>query len=82
MAALSHLAAPGTIVTLRVIPNARSTGVDWRCDVIHIRVSVVPEKGKANAAVPAALSRALGVSTSRLSLLSGSAGRTRRVRID
>lgn len=82
MANLSHLAAPGTILTLRVTPNARVSVLEVRDDVIHIRVTVVPEKGRANAAVMAALSKALGVPKSRLTLLAGSTGRDKRVRID
>lgn len=81
MADLSHLATPGAILTLRVTPNARSTDLALRDGVIHIRVTVVPEKGKANAAVLAALSKALGLPKSRLTLLTGSTGRNKRVQI-
>ncbi len=82
MAELYHLAQSGAILCLRVTPNARSAGVEFREGIIHIRVTVVPENGKANAAVLKALAAILGVAKTRLTLLTGSTGRNKRVRVD
>jgi uncharacterized protein YggU (UPF0235/DUF167 family) len=43
--------------------------------VLRVRVSAVPDKGKANAAVAALLARALDVSKSSVSVVSGERGR-------
>ena len=79
---LSHLVRPGAILTLRVTPDARQPALTVADDVIHIRVTVVPEKGKANAVVLKMLAKALGVPKSRLTMVSGDTGRNKRVRIE
>ena len=81
MTDLSHLAKAGTTLSLRVTPNARTAAIRVEGDTIHIRVTVPPEKGKANAAVLKAMSKALGVPKSRLDIASGATGRNKTVRI-
>lgn len=81
LAPLSHLARHGAILILRVTPNARQAALTVDGDVIHVRVTVVPEKGKANAVVLKMLAKALGVPKSRLTIVSGATGRDKRVRI-
>lgn len=82
MTDLSHLARPDSTLNLRVTPNARAAAVRVEGDTIHIRVTVPPEKGKANAAVLKALSKALGVPKSRLQIVAGATGRNKSLRID
>lgn len=66
---------------LRVTPNAGRDaidGVEQRDDgtsVLRIRVSAVPDRGRANAAVIALLAKALGVPKSSLSVVSGDTSR-------
>lgn len=70
---------------LRVTPNAGRDcldGVETRDDnstVLRMRVSAVPDKGKANAAVLALLAKSLGVPKSSLSLVSGETARVKTV---
>lgn len=81
MTDLSHLARPGATLRLRVTPNARTADIRAEGDTIHIRLTVPPEKGKANAAVLKALSKALDVPKSRLEIASGATGRNKTLRI-
>lgn len=75
------------MLTLRVTPNAgidRIEGVELRADgnaVLRLRVKAVPDKGKANAAVVALLSKALGVPKSAIRLVSGETARLKTVAI-
>lgn len=68
-------------------PNAGRDGVDGvelRDDgtaVLRIRVSAVPDKGKANAAVIALLAKLLGLPKSALSLSSGETSRFKTIAI-
>jgi uncharacterized protein YggU (UPF0235/DUF167 family) len=70
---------------LRVTPNAGRDaidGVETRDDtstVLRIRVSAVPDKGKANAAVCILLAKALGVPKSSISVVSGETARMKTV---
>ncbi|KRA95699.1 hypothetical protein ASD83_18835 [Devosia sp. Root685] len=72
---------------LRVTPNAGRDAIDGaesRDDgstVLRIRVSAVPDKGKANAAVIALLAKPLGVPKSSISLVSGDTARMKTVLI-
>ena len=71
----------GLFLYLRVTPNAGRDAIDGaetRDDgqaVLRVRVSAVPDKGKANAAVIALLAKALGVPKSTISLVSGETSR-------
>ena len=58
---LSHLATPGATVTVRVTPKASANGIVLRDGQIRVNVTVVPEGGKANAAVQKLLAKAMGV---------------------
>jgi len=78
----------GLLLSLRVTPNAgadRIEGIERRDDgtaVLRVRVTAVPDKGKANAAVIALLAMALGVPKSSIALVSGETARLKTVRID
>jgi len=63
-----------TAVRLRVKVVAgcsRSELAGWLGDVLKVRISAQPEKGKANAAVLALLAGRLGISMSSLNIASG-----------
>lgn len=83
-----HTDAHGLVVHLRVTPNAgadRIDGTEQRDDgtaVLRIRVTAVPDKGKANAAVIALLAKALGLPKSAIALVSGETARLKTMRID
>jgi len=59
-------------IAVKVIPNSsRSEISGWLGDVLKIRVSAQPEKGKANLAVIKVLSEALNVREEFVTILSG-----------
>ncbi|MEQ9242213.1 DUF167 domain-containing protein [Roseovarius indicus] len=72
---LSHLATPGATVTVRVTPKVSANGIVLRDGQIRVNVTVVPEGGKANAAVQKLLAKAMGVPKSRLELIRGATAR-------
>jgi len=79
---LSHLARAGEALSLRVTPKAARDSVTMRPGGgIRVTVTVVPEKGKANAAVIRLMSRALKVPKSRLEIDKGAQGRDKKLRI-
>ena len=73
---------------LRVTPNAaaaaRCDGVERRDDgseVLRLRVTAVPDKGRANAAVIALLAEALRVPKSAVTLTAGETARLKTVEV-
>ena len=75
-------------LAVRLTPNGGRDAVDG-IDLdangetrLKMRVSAVPEKGKANKAMIAALAKALGLPKSALELLSGDTARQKILRID
>jgi len=76
-----RLSAAGLTLTVRVTPNAgvdRIDGVEQRDDgkiALRLRVAAVPDKGRANGAVVALLSKALGVPRSSIQVISGETAR-------
>lgn len=82
MTDLSHLARAGTEIAVRVTPKASRNRVVVEADgAIRVYVTVVPEGGKANAAVVKLLAKALGVPKTQLSLLRGATARDKLFRI-
>jgi uncharacterized protein YggU (UPF0235/DUF167 family) len=77
----------GLELALRVTPNAgvdRIEGVEIRDDgaaVLRLRVTAVPDGGKANAAVVALLARGLDLPKSAIAIVTGETSRLKRVRI-
>lgn len=82
MADLTHLAASGAEIAVRVTPKASSNRIVESDEGLRVYVTTVPEGGKATAAVQKLLARALGVPKSRLILVSGATSRDKRFRID
>lgn len=70
-------------ISVRVYPNAKKnelggvTGGVWQ-----LKVTAPPVEGKANAALITVLSKLLGVSKSRLSIIRGHTGRNKIVAVD
>lgn len=82
MTDLSHLARPGAEIAVRVTPKASRNEVVVEAGVIRVYVTVVPEGGKATAAVVKLLAKALGVAKSRLTLVRGETARDKVFRLD
>jgi uncharacterized protein (TIGR00251 family) len=74
--------APGTLIEVRVTPNAGREQVTLDGSRYLIRVTVAPEDGKANKAVTKLLAKALRVPPSRLTLVKGATGRDKLFRLD
>ena len=80
---LSRLAVPGTEIAVRVTPKASRNAVRQDAEgQIRVYVTVVPEGGKANAAVQKLLAKALGLAKSRLRLIRGQTGRDKVFRVE
>jgi len=79
---LSALARPGAEFAVRVTPRASRNAVLAEGGEIRVYVTVVPEDGKANAAVQKLLAKALGVAKSRLVLIRGATSRDKVFRLD
>jgi uncharacterized protein YggU (UPF0235/DUF167 family) len=78
---LSALAVTGAEIAVRVTPRASRNAVEADGAVLRVRVTVVPEGGKANAAVTKLLAKALGLPKSRLALVRGETARDKVFRI-
>jgi uncharacterized protein YggU (UPF0235/DUF167 family) len=76
------LAVPGAEIVVRVTPNAVRAQVTLDGSRFVIRVTCVPEDGKANKAVTKLLARALGVAPSRLVLVRGATGRDKVFKVE
>ena len=71
------------MLTVVVVPRASSDHVGpWSEGVLKVRVTRPPAEGEANAAVVAAVARALQVAPGRIELLAGRRARRKRLRID
>ncbi|MGV1951799.1 DUF167 domain-containing protein [Agrobacterium vitis] len=75
-------------LAVRLTPNGGRDGIDG-VDVnangeahLKVRVSDVPEKGRANKALIALLAKRLGITKSNISLISGDTSRQKILRID
>ncbi|MBO9406156.1 DUF167 domain-containing protein [Shimia sp. R9_1] len=73
---------PGAEVAVRVTPKASRNAVVQDGDVLRVYVTVVPEGGKANAAVAKLLAKTMGVAKSRLTLVRGQTSREKVFRLD
>lgn len=76
------LAVPGALIEVRVTPNASREQVTLDGTRFLIRVTCIPEDGKANRAVTKLLAKALGLAPSRLTLLRGQTGRDKTFRVE
>jgi len=68
---------------LKVIPKAsRSKVVGWVGNRLKVQVTAAPERGKANDAVVEVLAAALGVSRSKVRIVSGETSPLKTVEVD
>lgn len=81
-AALSELAIPGTIFTVKAVPRAKQNAVTFDKGVFRIMTTSPADEGRANASVTQALAHVLGVAKSRLTLLRGATARDKLFRLD
>ncbi len=72
---------PGAEIAVRVTPKASRNKVVQQDGALRVYVTVVPEAGKANAAVIKLLAKALGVPKSQLVLIRGQSARDKVFRI-
>lgn len=71
-----------TRLSIKVVPGAsRDEIAEWLGDVLKIRVTAPPERGKANAAVEKVLAEALGVPASDVQIASGPTSAKKTVQI-
>ncbi|MCD7058345.1 DUF167 family protein [Pelagibacterium xiamenense] len=79
------LTETGVLVFVRVTPNASQDaieGIELRADgteVLKLRTRVIPDKGRANAAVVAILAKALRVPKSALAITAGATARVKTI---
>ena len=79
----SKLAQPNTAIRVEVQPKAaRSEILGFRGDVLHVKVTAPPEKGKANEALLKLLAEALGVPRTRIRVLRGHTSRYKSIAVD
>jgi len=76
----------GIAVRIRLTPNASANRIDGVADgpdgpVLKARVTAVPEKGKANAALIKLLAKSLGIAKGRISLTGGARDRRKKLLI-
>ncbi|MDP7413356.1 MAG: DUF167 domain-containing protein [SAR202 cluster bacterium] len=68
---------------VRVVPRAKRNAIELDEDGgIKVRVTVVPERGKANAAVIALIAKALGVPKRNVEVVRGHTSRDKTISID
>jgi len=77
----------GESLTLKVTPKAKANRIKAESAedgslLLRVYVTVVPEDGKANAAVIKLLAKELGIAKSSLTITHGHTGRDKVVRID
>ncbi len=77
-----HWDGDDLILTLRVQPRADRDQLSLRGGEIKARITAPPVDGKANAHLLAFLAASCGVAKSRVTLLAGHGGRSKRVRIE
>ncbi len=66
------MSGAATRLELKVVPGASRAGIaGWLGDMLKVRVSAPPERGKANAAVEELLAEALGVSSGSVRIVAG-----------
>lgn len=70
-------------LSVKVTPRAAREEIQgWQEHVLKVRLTAVPEQGRANAALESLLARTLGVAKSGVSVISGHSARTKLVAID
>jgi len=74
--------ARGVVFSVRAHAGARQNAIlGLRAGALRVAVTAPPEKGKANQAIVAMLSKALGISKSQIELISGQTSTKKRTLI-
>lgn len=68
-------------LTIRVQPRAKRNAIEVDGEKVTVRVTAVPENGKANDAVVALLAKRLGIAKRRISVVRGHKARDKRLDI-
>jgi uncharacterized protein (TIGR00251 family) len=71
-------------LALKVVPGASSDSMEWMGegqDILKVRVTAAPEKGKSNKAVEKLIAGRLGLPVSAVTIVSGATGRQKLVEI-
>jgi len=72
----------GVVFAVKVVPGASRTAVSGlHGDMLKVRVSAPPEKGKANKCLSECLARVLGVRKNAVSVVSGQTSPLKRVEV-
>ncbi len=75
-------AADQHLLELHIVPRASRTEIQgWHGGAVKIRLQAPPVDGKANRVLLEFLGQALNLPAARLTLVSGAAGRRKRVRV-
>jgi uncharacterized protein len=68
---------------LKIVPKASRDSISgWQGEVLKVRVTAAPERGKANRAVMALLASALAVSRRRIQLIAGTSSEYKTVAVE
>ena len=71
------------VLRVRVTPRSGSDALaGWRDGVLRVRLAAPPVEGRANEALVRLLAKLLGTAPSQIRILSGEAGREKRLSID
>jgi uncharacterized protein (TIGR00251 family) len=71
------------VLEFKVIPRASTTEfADLKAEVIRVRVSAPPEKGKANKELIRFIAKRLGIPKATVVLLSGKTSRRKRIQVN
>ena len=72
----------GVVLTVKVVPGGSRTAIAGELDgMVKIKVSAVPEKGKANRCLVEFLAKRLGLKKKSVSIISGQASPIKKVQI-
>lgn len=72
----------GVVFAVKVVPGASRTAVSGlHGDMLKVRVSAAPEKGKANKCLSDHLAQVLGVKKNTVSVISGQTSPSKRVQV-
>jgi uncharacterized protein (TIGR00251 family) len=72
----------GVVLSVKVVPGASRTAVSGlHGDMLKVRVSAAPEKGKANKCLCECLAQVLGVKKKAVSVVSGQTSPAKRVEV-
>ena len=71
------------ILKVKITPNAARNSIEgMEGDLLRVRIAAPPDKGKANDALIAFLSKEWKIPKSRIRILSGHASRIKRLEVD